>query len=80
MLGTCMAGVLQTGVTLFAAVIMLAVVVPFFAANWEESHTHHMRFGALGVTEGQLLIISVYFVTAFKGAFVCRLVWFAVGV
>lgn len=35
------------------------VLVPFFAANWEESCTSVFRFGIVGVTEGQFIVMGI---------------------
>jgi hypothetical protein len=42
-------------------------MVPFFAANWEESCTSVFRFGVIGVTEGQFLGMAIELATGIFG-------------
>jgi phosphatidylglycerophosphate synthase len=55
---------------LFTFLGMMSVMVPFFLAQWEEHHTHCIRtfVGYIGVTEGQMVSISLMLISGFKGA------------
>eukprot|EP00455_Lapot_gusevi_P040395 TRINITY_DN4568_c0_g2_i7.p1 TRINITY_DN4568_c0_g2~~TRINITY_DN4568_c0_g2_i7.p1 ORF type:complete len:403 (+),score=141.26 TRINITY_DN4568_c0_g2_i7:67-1275(+) len=63
---TC-ATTLQLGSSWLSLMVLYMCIIPFFCANWEESQTHVMRFGFLGVTEGQFLIMAVHLVTGIFG-------------
>lgn len=58
---------MQTGATSLAIVLFFLTIIPFFMSNWEESNTGVMRFGVVGVTEAQFLIMIILLVTAFFG-------------
>jgi ethanolaminephosphotransferase len=47
-----------------SAIVLLLHILPFYTSNWEEYCTGVMRFGLIGITEGQLFII---FLLAFTG-------------
>ena len=66
-MGIFVAGSVQAGPSMLSYLFLHMVVVPFFAANWEESVTGVMRFGAIGVTEGQFLIMGVEGFTGLMG-------------
>lgn len=67
-MGIFVAATVQCGPTLTSFIMMNMIVVPFFAANWEESITHVMRFGMVGVTEGQFIVMGVELFTGLLGA------------
>jgi len=60
---------LNLGVSLETMLFLFSVQFPFFLAQWQEYHTHIMvhAMGWLGVTEAQLLTISVHFLAALFG-------------
>lgn len=66
-MGIFVAATVQAGPTLLSYVLMCMVVVPFFAANWEESCTSVFRFGMVGVTEGQFIVMGVELLTGLVG-------------
>eukprot|EP01006_Ploeotia_vitrea_P011444 TRINITY_DN30431_c0_g1_i1.p1 TRINITY_DN30431_c0_g1~~TRINITY_DN30431_c0_g1_i1.p1 ORF type:complete len:488 (-),score=232.36 TRINITY_DN30431_c0_g1_i1:139-1602(-) len=59
LVSTVVCSVIQTGPTWQTVGVAALHYVPFWTANWEESHTHVFRFGMLGVTEAQYLIMSM---------------------
>jgi ethanolaminephosphotransferase len=58
---------LQMGAGPLSLFVMLNLVVPFFFAQWEEYHTGTMELGYVGVTEGQLVGMLVYALSAALG-------------
>lgn len=62
-----LAAMLQAGISELTLVILFLNIVPFFLSNWEESCTGKMRFGVLGVTEGQDLVIVLLLLTSLFG-------------
>lgn len=58
----------QLGPTWKSLLLMLAVQVPFFCAQWEEYHTHSLRtnIGLIGVTEAQFIAMGVHLLAAVK--------------
>lgn len=57
--GLILCSVVRTGASVQSMIILFLSIVPFFVSNWEESSTGMMRFGIVGVTEGQLTIMVV---------------------
>eukprot|EP00474_Spongospora_subterranea_P009222 CRZ09680.1 hypothetical protein [Spongospora subterranea] len=49
------------------AALFVVSVLPFYMANWEEYQTGIMRFGKLGVTEAQHIIIAMMLTSALFG-------------
>jgi len=66
-MGIFVAATVQAGPSLMSYVFLHMIVVPFFAANWEESCTSVFRFGVVGVTEGQFLVMGVELLTGLIG-------------
>lgn len=66
-MGIFVAATVQTGNTPWAMAVLLMHTIPFFLVNWEESVTSIMRFGIVGVTEGQFLVIGIELLTAYFG-------------
>lgn len=58
-----MISVMQLGSHPAGIVILLIHILPFFVSNWEEYVTGYMRFGLIGITEGQLFICFILFIT-----------------
>lgn len=61
------AATIRSGATPFSFLVLLIHIIPFYFANWEESQTGKMRFGIIGVTEGQLVIMAVMLATGILG-------------
>uniref|UniRef100_A0A6A7G5F1 Cdp-alcohol phosphatidyltransferase n=1 Tax=Hirondellea gigas TaxID=1518452 RepID=A0A6A7G5F1_9CRUS len=55
----CIASALLYGPTMYSIALLYTVITPFWTLNWEESVTNVMRFGVIGVTEGQLIIVAL---------------------
>jgi len=68
--GVFVSALCQTGATWLALAVFLMHIVPFFVSNWEETQTGMMRFGAIGVTEGQFLIIFIMLLSAVTGSWI----------
>lgn len=66
-MGIFVAATVQAGPTLVSFVFLMMILIPFFAANWEESVTSVMRFGIVGVTEGQFIVMGVELMTGILG-------------
>lgn len=66
-MGIFIAATFQAGPSLQSFILMLMVVIPFFAANWEESCTGIFRFGIVGVTEGQFIVMGTMLATGIFG-------------
>jgi ethanolaminephosphotransferase len=66
-MGIFVAATMRCGPTATSFVLMMMVVVPFFAANWEESCTSVFRFGVVGVTEGQFIVMGVMLLSGIVG-------------
>jgi phosphatidylglycerophosphate synthase len=73
LIGYMMAATLQTGATFTAFLLFALLTIPFYVANWEASVTNVMNFGLLGVTEGQLMLITIFIVTGTFGQDIWRL-------
>jgi ethanolaminephosphotransferase len=60
---------LQLGATLRSYIALSSVAISFYLAQWEEYHTGTMSCGNgyYGVTEGQLTLIALHFITAWQG-------------
>ena len=58
-----------TGPTWRSFALTCSVSLPFYTAQWAEYHTSTMSSsnGYFGVTEGQLILIVVHFITGFFG-------------
>jgi len=65
--GLFVASTLQLGPTYGSLITMLLHIVPFYVSNWEEVQTGFMRFGIIGVTEGQLVVMSLLILTGLFG-------------
>ena len=63
--GVFLSGVLQLGGHRCCFIVLICHILPFWTSNWEEYCTGVMRFGLIGITEGQGLII---FLLALTGA------------
>jgi ethanolaminephosphotransferase len=63
-----MASVLRTGTTHLTILLTVTHLMTFFSANWEESQTGIMRFGAIGVTEAQDICIGVQLAAGIWGS------------
>lgn len=63
-----MVGVLQLGGHKAGFIVLLCHILPFWTSNWEEYCTGVMRFGVIGITEGQYLIIVLLFITGLMGS------------
>jgi ethanolaminephosphotransferase len=61
------AGVIQVGSSPKALLVMWMHVVPFYFSNWEEAQTDYMRFGWVGVSEGQLLVMLLLLFSGILG-------------
>lgn len=66
-MGIFVSGVVQFGGSTESLIIMYMHIIPFYVSNWEESCTGMMRFGLLGVTEGQFLVMSILLSTGIFG-------------
>jgi len=66
-MGIFVCATLQSGPTFLSYLLLCMALVPFFMANWEESCTSIFRFGIIGVTEGQLMIIAAMVATGVFG-------------
>jgi len=67
LLGIFMPAALAYGVSYFSVLLFYIHLIPFFTCNWEEVHTHVMRFGVLGVTEAQFMIMLTLLANAIFG-------------
>lgn len=67
-LGVCTT--LNLGVSLETMALLFSVQLPFFLAQWQEYHTHQLAHavGRLGVTEAQLLTMSIHLLGALFGS------------
>jgi ethanolaminephosphotransferase len=65
--GIFMSSTLQLGSHRSAAIVLFLHILPFYTSNWEEYCTGVMRFGAIGITEGQLLICFLLAITGYIG-------------
>ena len=65
--GIFMAATVSFGPTVQTFACYLVIVVPFFVSNWEESCTGVMRFGIVGVTEGQFTVMGALVLTGLLG-------------
>lgn len=63
-----MSSVLQLGSHRACAVVLFLHILPFYTSNWEEYCTGVMRFGMIGITEGQLLICFLLALTGYVGS------------
>jgi ethanolaminephosphotransferase len=66
-MGIFIAATVQAGSSFNSFIMLCMLVLPFFAANWEESCTHVFRFGIVGVTEGQFIVMGVQVATGIWG-------------
>ncbi len=66
-MGIFVAATVQTGSNAWAMFVVLVHTIPFFLVNWEESVTGFMRFGIVGVTEGQFFVMGLELITAYYG-------------
>ena len=67
MCGIFMCGVLGLGGHKASSIVLLLHILPFYTSNWEEYCTGVMRFGLVGITEGQLLIVGLLAFTGYIG-------------
>ena len=65
--GIFLASAVGFGPTMLTLITFHLSIVPFYLSNWEESVTGVMRFGIIGVTEGQLVIIAILIATGIIG-------------
>lgn len=65
--GLICAGTLRLGSNWMSLLALMLCMVPFYCSNWEEAQTHTMRFGVLGVTEGQFTVMLLHLVTGIYG-------------
>lgn len=58
---------LELGLTAATCCMLVAVIAPFFLAQWEEYHTHSIRtfVGYIGVTEAQYILVACHFASGF---------------
>jgi len=68
MMGIFVNTIIRAGSTWASYMVFCLHIVPFFAVNWEETQTHVFRFGLIGVTEGQFLIMFVALLPAIFGS------------
>lgn len=62
-----MCSVLQLSNHYSTFIVLYIHILPFFISNWEEYCTGVMRFGVIGITEGQLLIVVLCAITGAVG-------------
>ena len=65
--GIFISTVLQLGSHRASAIVLVLHILPFYTSNWEELTTGVMRFGVIGITEGQLFICALLAITGYIG-------------
>eukprot|EP00164_Ancoracysta_twista_P001454 GFYU01001894.1.p1 GENE.GFYU01001894.1~~GFYU01001894.1.p1 ORF type:complete len:399 (-),score=101.14 GFYU01001894.1:39-1133(-) len=67
--GAVICATIQFGVTPWTIAVLMLMQVPFFLAQWEEYHLGTLRtnIGFFGVTEGQVIILSLIGLTGVFG-------------
>jgi len=67
LMGIFVAATVSSGSSFTSLFILYLHIIPFFISNWEAAQTHVMRFGIIGVTEGELILVAIFLFTSIFG-------------